>query len=123
MSSIIAKRFARQVPSHLVAAKAGQVWYIPHHEVYNAKTPNKIRLVFDCSARFGGVSLNDKLLQGPDLTSRLVGVLTRFRQGRVAFMGDIDAMFLPFRALEGQQDFLRFSWWPNGDLSQDLEEH
>ena len=34
--------------------------------------------MFDCSARFGGVSLNDKLLQGPYLTNRLVGVLKDF---------------------------------------------
>ena len=123
MSSIIAKGFARKVPSHLIPAKTGQVWYIPHHGVYHAKKPNKIRVVFDCSARFGGTSLNDKLLQGPDLTNRLVGVLTRFREEPIAFMGDIDAMFHQVRVPEGQRDFLRFLWWPDGDLTQDLEEY
>ena len=113
MSSIIAKGFARKVPSHLIPAKTGQVWYIPHHGVYHAKKPNKIRVVFDCSAKFGGTSLNDKLLQGPDLTNRLVGVLTRFREEPIAFMGDIDAMFHQVRVPEGQRDFLRFLWWPN----------
>ena len=123
MSSIIAKGFARKVPSHLIPAKTGQVWYIPHHGVYHAKKPNKIMVVFDCSARLGGTSFNDKLLQGPDLTNRLVGVLTRFREEPIAFMGDIDAMFHQVRVPEGQRDFLRFLCWPDGDLTQDLEEY
>ena len=89
MNSITAKGFARKVPSHLIPAQTGQVWYIPHHGIYHAKKPNKIRVVFDCGARFGGTSLNDKLLQGPDLKNRLVGVLTRFCQEPIAFMSDI----------------------------------
>lgn len=123
MNTIISKGFARRVPSDLISAKKGQVWYIPHHGVYHVKKPNKIRVVFDCSARFGGTSLNDQLLQGPDLTNRLVGVLTRFRQEPVAFMGDIDAMFHQVRVPEGQRDFLRFLWWPEGDLTRDPEEY
>ena len=50
-------------------------------------------MVFDCSARYLGESLNDHLLQGPDLTSKLTGVLTRFREERVAFMADVEKMF------------------------------
>ena len=123
MNSIIAKGFARKVPPNRLFAKTGQVWYIPHHGVYHAKKPNKIRVVFDCGARFGGTSLNDQLLQGPDLTNRLVGVLTRFRQGPIAFMGDINAMFHQVRVPEGQRDLLRFLWWPDGDLTQNLEEY
>jgi len=52
-----------------------------------------------------------------------MGVLTRFRQGPVAFMSNIDAMFHQVRVPEGQQDFLRFLWWPDGDLTQNLEEY
>lgn len=36
-------------------------------------------------------------MQDPDLTNSLVGVLTRFRQDRVAFMADIQAMFRQVR--------------------------
>ena len=43
-------------------------WYIPHHGVYHPKK-NKIRVVFDCSAKFKGTCLNDHLLSGPDLTN------------------------------------------------------
>ena len=38
-------------------------------------------------------------------------------------MSDIDAMFYQVRVPEGQQDFLRFLWWPDGDLTQDLDEY
>ena len=54
-------------------------WYLPHHGIYHPQK-SKVRVVFDCSATFEWHALNDKLLQGPDLTSNLVGVLTRFRQ-------------------------------------------
>ena len=38
----------------------------------------KFRVVFDCSARSGGVSLNDVVLQGHSLTNTVIGVLLRF---------------------------------------------
>ena len=76
-------------------------------------------MVFDCTTKFAGTSLNDQLLQGPDLTNAIVGVLTRFRQEPVAFMADIEAMFYQVE----QRDFLRFLWWPNGHLTAQLEEY
>jgi len=54
-------------------AKTNRVWYIPHFA-----TGEKFHVVFDCAARFSDVSLNGLLLQGPDLTNNLVGVLSRF---------------------------------------------
>jgi len=80
-------------------------------------------VVFNCSAKFQGVSLNDNLLQGPDLTNSLIGVLTRFRQKPVAFMGDIDSMFQQVRVTEDHRNYLRFLWWTNGDMSRDPEEY
>ena len=76
-------------------------------------------MVFDCGATFQGVSLNSELLQGPNLTSSLLGVLTRFRQEPVAFMGDIQAMFHQVKVAEEDRDFLRFLWWPDGDITKD----
>ena len=85
-------------------------------------TAEVVVVVFDCSAIFEGHSLNDKLLQGPDLTSNLLGVLTRFRQEKYAFMADIE-MFFQVRVRMEDQSFLRFLWWPNGDLEQKAEEY
>ena len=69
--------------------------YIPHHGVYHPMKPGKVRVVFDCSARYRWFSLNDSLLQGPDLTNSLLRVLCRFRLEQVAVMGDIKSMFYP----------------------------
>ena len=38
--------------------------------------PSKIRVVFNCSAKFQGRSINKELLSGPDLANQIIGVLT-----------------------------------------------
>ncbi|XP_068206201.1 uncharacterized protein [Palaemon carinicauda] len=103
--------------------KSGNVWYLPHHGVYNQRKPDKIRVVFDCSAKFNGISLNGQLLQGPDLTNSLIGVLTRFREHQVAFTCDVESMFYQVKVPKHQYNHLRFLWWPNGDISKELEEY
>ena len=49
----------------------GQVRYISHHGIYHLSKPNKIRVVFDCSAEYKGRYLDKELLPGPDLTNQL----------------------------------------------------
>ena len=95
----------------------GKTWYIPHHGV-KQPTKQKLRVVFDCSASYRNHCLNEELLQGPVLTNMLVGVLLRFRHERIGFMGDIEAMFHQVRIPPEHQTFLKFLWWPNGDLSK-----
>ena len=75
INEIINKGYAEKVSQEILKTDPGKAWYIPHHGVYHPKKPDKIRVVFDCSAKFAGTSLNDQLLQGPDLTDSLV--LTR----------------------------------------------
>ena len=91
VSDIISKGYACKVDDEF-KDEVGRTWYLPHHGIYHPQKA-KVRVVFDCSATFEGHSLNDKLLQGPDLTSNLLGVLTRFRQEKYAFMADIEKMF------------------------------
>ncbi|XP_058817112.1 uncharacterized protein LOC131680413 [Topomyia yanbarensis] len=71
-----------------------RVWYLPLGVVVNPKKPSKIRMVWDASAKSSGICFNDLLLKGPDLLVSLVGVLLRFRQGKVAVCSDIREMFL-----------------------------
>ena len=120
MSTILDKGYAVPCRSEPVEGKA---WYIPHHGVYHSRKPSKIRVVFDCSAKFKNVSLNGMLLQGPDLTNKLVGVLSRFRKEQVAFFGDIEKMFYRVKVPEEQQDYLRFLWWQDGNLDSEIREY
>jgi len=101
MEEIIRKGYAKECTDGY-----GQ-WYIPHHGVYHPRK-SKIRVVFDCAAQNAGVSLNTELLQGPDLTNSLLGVLMRFRLERVAFMADIESMFYQVKVPEQHRKFIRF---------------
>ena len=38
-------------------------------------------------------------------------------------MADMKAMFYQVFVPEEQRDFLRFLWWPNGDLTAQIEEY
>lgn len=123
IDSLLSKSYARKVPTERLCKCDGKIWYIPHHGVYHPQKPRKVRVVFDCSCRYKGTSLNDHLLRGPDLTNHLVGVLLRFRQELVAFMADIESMFYQVRIPDSDADFLRFLWWTDGDLTKEPEEY
>lgn len=123
MEEVMAKGYAEIIPqTELQPSDSGKVWYLPHHGVYHPRK-KKLRVVFDCAAAFGGTSLNKELLQGPDLTNTLLGVLIRFRQGPVAFITDIEGMFHQVRVAKEDVNLLRFLWWPHGDTSKELVEH
>ena len=106
---------AEEVPVDRLKVQDGKVNYVPHTGVYHPKKPGQIRVVFDCSAQFNGVILNDYLLQGPDFMNDLLVILFRFRKESVAFMTDIKSMFYQFVVAEEHRDLLRFLWWLNGD--------
>ncbi|KAK3716239.1 hypothetical protein QZH41_006214 [Actinostola sp. cb2023] len=132
MNKVIESGYAERVPTskeaeskvtEIVTETKDNVWYIPHHGVYHPKKPNKIRVVFDCAAEYQNESLNKHLLQGPDLTNNLTGVLYRFRQESFAFTCDIEAMFHQVKVIQEHRDLLRFLWWENGDTTKEPQEY
>ena len=120
IQDLLVKGYAEPVNS---PGREGTVWYIPHHNVVNPRKPDKFRIVFDCSAEYQGTSLNKEVLQGPDLTNKLIGVLLRFREGPVAIMGDIKGMFLQVKVTPEHRDALRFLYWKDGEPGTPMTEY
>ena len=71
----------------------GPFYYISHHAVLKPESKGTpCRIVFNSSANFHGHVLNEYYSKGPDMLNNLSGVLMRFREERVAFVGDISKM-------------------------------
>lgn len=64
----------------------------------------------DAAAKYGGNSLNDVLLAGPDLLQLLFGVLVRFTEDQIAVVADIKEMFLQVKIAGQDRDSLRLLW-------------
>ena len=58
MKKLLKAGYARKVPKKRLSERA---FFISHHGVYHP-TKGKMRVVFDCSAEYEGVSLNSVLL-------------------------------------------------------------
>ena len=69
-----------------------RTWYLTHHDVYHQHKPSKLRVVFNCSPELNGRSINKELPLVPDLANKLVSILTKFRENKVAFMAEIEKM-------------------------------
>ena len=108
---------ARRLRADELKGPAGKVWYLPHHGVVHPAKPGKPRVVFDCSARYRGMSLNDVLLKGPDLLASLVGRLLRFRQNKIAMSADVAKMYHQVRVRPDDQAVLRFMWREPGSAA------
>ena len=68
----------------------GPVRYVSHlvaPNPHSVTTP--VRLVWNSSQKFRGLSMNDILLKGPDFLIPIRSVLPRFRKGIYAALGDI----------------------------------
>ena len=113
------KGYAEKVVNTDGKAEDGCVWYLPHHPVVHPRKPDNVIVVFDCAAKFRGISLNDSVHQGPDLANKLIGILLCFRQEPVAIMADIEGMFNQVRVHKEDRDVLRFLWWPDNDLTKE----
>lgn len=119
----ITKGYARKVPDDKLDPDGKSIRYIPHHAVLNPHKSGKIRVVYDCAAKFKGTSLNDQLLHGPILLNNFVGVLIWFRKEPIAVIADTEAIFHKDFVSPTDSDVLRFLWWPNNDLRKKQQDH
>ena len=120
MNKMITLGYARKADTS--KDEPGRVWTVPHFAVCNQKS-QKLRVVFDFSAKFKGRCLNDELIQGPNLANLMIGVIIRFRKEEIAYMADIEAMYHQVKVPEDQRSLLRFLLWPDGDLNSEPVDH
>ena len=103
---------ARKLSQEELDEWEGPTFYISHLAVEQPKSKSTpVRLVFNSSQTYKGVSLNSCLAKGPDAyNASLVGMLIRWREERVAVMGDIRKMYNTVRLHIADQHCHRFLW-------------
>ncbi|XP_055543590.1 uncharacterized protein LOC129729131 [Wyeomyia smithii] len=98
-------------PSELVV-DVDKCFYLPHHAVLkdDSKT-TRLRVVFDASNKTTtGISLNDRLLIGPNVNEPLFNVFSRWRTYRIAFTADVEKMYRQVLLNREDIDFQRIVW-------------
>nr|XP_049464883.1 uncharacterized protein LOC120956082 [Anopheles coluzzii] len=110
MQEYLAKGYIRKLADFTSIVRQKNDWYLPIFPVTNPNKPGKIRMVFDAAAKVNGVSLNSRLLSGPDMLAGLVSVLMKFRENRVAIVGDIREMFHQVAIKEKDQRSQMILW-------------
>ena len=109
IQAYVEKGYLRKVPLH--EQLPNNVWYLPHFPVVRMdKTTTKVRIVFDCTAKCNGVSLNDMIYAGPKLQQDLFNVLVRFRRNPVGIACDIKEMYLQIEIEEKDRSHFRLLW-------------
>ena len=120
MNEVIAN-WDEKIPDAKLNLNNGNVNYVPHTGVYHLMKLAKICVVFDCSAEFEGVSINNYLWRVPNLMNGLVGVLCCFCLEEVTLVADNKAMVHQFLVCKVNRVLLRFLWWQNGDTKNLLK--
>lgn len=119
---MIEKSYAVKIPEFQLICQDGKLWYVPHHGVYHPQK-GTLRVVFDCTASYKGTSLNNELIQGPDLANSLMEVLLRSREEEVAVMAENEVMYHQVKVTEEDTDLMHFLWWPESASEQDMVEY
>ena len=105
--SFIKKRIRRD---NKIVRREGS-WYLPHFPIVKLdKVTTKVRIVFDCSAKCEGLSLNNIIHAGPKLQNELFDMLVWFRRNPVGLACDIKEMYLQIEIEEKDPPYLRILW-------------
>lgn len=99
----------------------GPVWYISHlvaPNPHSSSTP--VRIVWNSSQEFKGMSLNNLLHKGPDVLNPIRGVLLRFRSGLYAALGDVRKMYNSVWLKDEEVHLHRFLW--RDDPKEEIDE-
>lgn len=103
---------ARKLSQEEMDKWEGPVFYLSHLAVQNPKSlSTPVRIVFNSSQTYRGVSLNNFLAKGPDsYRTSLLSILLRFRENEVVYIGDIKKMYNSVHLQMLEQHTHRFLW-------------
>ncbi|KAL1249502.1 hypothetical protein QQF64_020507 [Cirrhinus molitorella] len=105
------RKAAKKLTKEMIENWKGPVWYVSHLVAPNPhSTTTPVRLVWNSSQKFKGLSMNDLLLKGPDVLNAIRAVLLRFRKGVFAALGDIKKMYNSVWLEEREVHLHRFLW-------------
>ena len=62
MTDYIEKGHAEMIPEEELELNDRPVWYLPHHPVTHPLKPDKVRVVHDCAAKYGGTSILGRVM-------------------------------------------------------------
>ncbi|KAK7889795.1 hypothetical protein WMY93_025355 [Mugilogobius chulae] len=113
---MVNRRAAMKLPLEALKSWTGPVWYISHliaPNPHSVSTP--VRLVWNSSQKYKGLSLNDMLIKGPDVLNPIRAVLLRFRAGVYAALGDIRKMYNSVWLEDQEVHLHRFLWRDSED--------
>ena len=109
IETYVEKGYLCKVPE--AEAPPPEIWYLPHLPIVKmSKSTTKVRIVFDCSAKYNGISLNDVIHAGPKLQRELFDVLIRFHHNPVALVCDIPEMYLQIEIEAEDRPLFRILW-------------
>ena len=96
----------------------GKCGYLPWYAVYKDNSIHtKVRIVFDasCSDKRLGISINNFLWKGPNLTNSLNGILLKFPLHLIVLTADVEKTFLQVKIKEEDRRYLRFYYLNSKD--------
>ena len=108
----ITRGVARKLSEDEIKNWKGPYFYLSHMALEQPKSESTpVRLVFNSSQTYRGVSLNSCLAKGPDCyNNTLFGSMLRMREFPVLMIGDIRKMYNTIRLEPMEQHMHRFLW-------------
>lgn len=114
INEMVSRGAAAKLTKEELDSWKGPKWYISHlvaPNPHSSTTP--VRIVWNSSQEFLGVSLNNLLHKGPDVLNPIRGVLLRFRTGLYAALGDVKKMYNSVWLKDEEVHLHRFLWRDN----------
>lgn len=105
------------IPEAEIQVDCTRSYYLPHHGVVKeGSSTTKLRVVFDASCvTTSGASLNDLLLDAPNINTDIFDIMMEFRFHEVVFTADAVKMYRQILVHPDDRDFLRVVWRSSPD--------